>query len=301
MQKTNKIIHLVEVGPRDGLQNELRILSTEDKLTYIEMLVSAGIKNLEVTSFVRPEKIPQMSDAKELSLGLKKKEGVHYYALIPNEKGFEEGLKAGIQAMAFFTATSEEFNKRNINASIAESFERMAPLVKKAQAQRIHTRGYISTVFGCPYVGNISIEQVKKVVGEFAELGVDEISLGDTIGVATPQQVKKIIKELSSVVDKKKLAMHFHDTRGMALTNIYASLDEGIEIFDSSSAGLGGCPYAKSATGNVATEEVVYLLHSLGYTTGIDLEKLMLASRFVLQKLQKKTSSKYLKALHADL
>ena len=297
---TKDFIKIVEVGPRDGLQNEKIIVSMEDKVEYIQKLMSAGFKTIEATSFVREDKIPQMAHAAELFTRLKEISDFHLYhfpCLVPNQKGYEKALKAGVEEISLFSATSDEFTKKNINCTVKESFERMSEVAQEAKKDGLKIRGYISTAFGCPYSGEIGIDKLEEVAQEFLKLGVYEISIGDTIGVATPKQVYHYLFDLKKGIDIKKMAMHFHDTRGMAIANVLTSLELGIQSFDSSSGGLGGCPYALGATGNVATEELVYLFESLGLDTGVDLEKLIEASSFILEKVKKKTPSKYLQTL----
>lgn len=292
-----KSVKIVEVGPRDGLQNEKKIIGTEEKLQFILKLAQAGLKNIEVTSFVRSEKIPQMKDAKELFSLVREKitdKKMSLPCLVPNLKGLELAKSLGVKEVAFFTATSDEFNKKNINMTVDESLTKMEALFAEAQRAELTVRIYISTVFGCPYQGKMGGTQLKKILSKIRAWGECEISLGDTIGVATPPEVDKILTELKKDFDFKNLAMHFHDTRGMALANALVSLEHGIEIFDSSAAGLGGCPYAKGATGNVATEDLVYLFHSFGIKTGIDFPKLAEASQYILSVLGKETTSKYL-------
>lgn len=293
-----KSIHITEVGPRDGLQNEKTVLSTKDKIEFILMLEEAGLKSIEATSFVRPERIPQMGDASDLFEGLKalSKSKAQHPCLVPNLKGLEKAMEVGVKEIALFTATSEQFNKKNINASIDESFTRMEEVAKMATDNGLKIRGYVSTVFGCPYEGNTSVEKLIDVTNRLKDLGAYEISLGDTIGVGTPKQVKNIIEALDKKFELDLLSMHFHDTRGMALSNVLTSLESGITRFDASAGGLGGCPYAKGATGNVATEDVVYLCESLGIKTGVNMEKLAMASEFILSKLGHASSSKFLTA-----
>ncbi len=293
------MIRIVEVGPRDGLQNEKSILSTEDKFHFISALTESGLKSIEVTSFVKAPAIPQMADAAELFGRVKSElsdKGISFPCLVPNLKGYETAKTLGVKEIALFTATSDSFTKKNINATVDESFERMKEVAEAARADKIMVRGYISTAFGCPYEGTIDVKKLISVTKRLFELGVYEVSVGDTIGVAIPMQVRSYLRALKSEFPVGKLAMHFHDTRGMALTNIYASLEEGITTFDSSAGGLGGCPYAKGATGNVATEDVWYLLNSQGLDTGIDIAKLAAASSFILEKLGRQTESKFLKA-----
>lgn len=293
------MIRIVEVGPRDGLQNEKSILSTEDKFHFISALTESGLKSIEVTSFVKAPAIPQMADASELFGRVKNElfnKGISFPCLVPNLKGYETAKNLGVKEIALFTATSDSFTKKNINASVDESFERMKEVAEAAREDKIMVRGYISTAFGCPYEGTMDVKKLISVTKRLFELGVYEVSVGDTTGVAIPMQVRSYLRALKSEFPIGKLAMHFHDTRGMALTNIYASLEEGITTFDSSAGGLGGCPYAKGATGNVATEDVWYLLNSQGLDTGIDIAKLAEASSFILGKLGRQTESKFLKA-----
>jgi len=292
------MIKIVEVGPRDGLQNEKKILTTDDKFMFISKLIEAGLKTVEVTSFVKPPAIPQMSDSSDLftKVATELKDRASFPCLVPNLKGYETAKSLGVKEIALFSATSDSFTRKNINATVDESFLRMKEVAESAHRDGIRVRGYISTAFGCPYEGNMSVEKLISVAKRFLDLGVYEISVGDTIGVATPRQVETYLKDLIPEVGLDKLAMHFHDTRGMALTNILVSLEKGIKTFDSSAGGIGGCPYAKGATGNVATEDVWYLLNSQGLQTGIDLPKLVEASTFILDKLEKTTESKFLRA-----
>jgi hydroxymethylglutaryl-CoA lyase len=296
-------IEIVEVGPRDGLQNESKILDLNVKLEYIRKLIAAGIQTIEMTSFVSPKKIPQMSDS-ELLLKKIKEEKLDKQAkligLVPNSKGLENALKAGIENIAVFTATSESFNKKNINVSIEESLKKIEVVCKDSKKHGLNIRGYISTAFGCPYEGETSIDLLLKLVKKFKDFGCYQISIGDTIGVATPSQVNQMIDALRSEFDLKLFSMHFHDTRSMALANILVSLEKGIKSFDSSSGGLGGCPYAKGSTGNVATEELVYLFESLGMKTGVDQKKLVEASTYILGQVGKETTSKLLKTYQAN-
>ena len=281
-------VKIVEVGPRDGLQNESGFVQTADKLSFIHQLREAGISTVEVTSFVRPDKIPQMADGKELfsllsqSLAFK---GESFPVLVPNRKGLEDALAVGATHFALLTATSETFSQKNTNASIAESLERIAQIVAQLSPLKHQLRGYISTVFGCPYEGAMRPGKAIFVVEKLLEMGISEISLGDTIGVATPKQVDDFLREIKKQVNPVHLALHFHDTRGMAMANILVGLEHDVRIYDSSAGGLGGCPYAPGAKGNVATEDVVYLMDSLGIVTGIDLAGLMKAASFMLQKM----------------
>jgi len=293
------MIKIVEVGPRDGLQNEKTILSTEDKFQFISSLSDTGLKTIEVTSFVKAPSIPQMADATELFTRVKNEisnKGISFPCLVPNLKGYETAKSLGVKEIAIFTATSDSFARKNINASVDESFERMREVSQEAKKDGILVRGYISTAFGCPYEGVMDVAKLISVTKKLFELGVYEVSIGDTIGVAVPKQVRNYLKDLKKEFPIEKLAMHFHDTRGMAPTNIYVSLEEGITTFDSSAGGLGGCPYAKGATGNVATEDLWYLLHSEGLETGVDIQKLSEASKFILEKLNRSSESKFLRA-----
>ncbi len=298
-----KKVRIVEVGPRDGLQNEKTIVSLEDKVTFIRMLADAGLSEIEATSFVRAEKIPQMSDGVELYGALVKEEALKkakLISLVPNDKGLDNALSAGVKEIAVFTATSNTFNQKNINATVDESLKRIDAVMARANKEGLKTRGYISTVFGCPYEGKTSLVELKRVANHLESLGVHEISLGDTIGVANPLQVKETIEFLKSDFSLDFFAMHFHDTRGMAVANILASLEMGMTSFDSSAGGLGGCPYAKGASGNVATEDLIYLFSSMGIETGVNMEKLAQASSFILNKLSKGSSSKSLTAFLAS-
>jgi hydroxymethylglutaryl-CoA lyase len=288
-------VRLVEVGPRDGLQNEKSIVTLENKIIFIQMLERAGLVNIEATSFVRPEKIPQMGDGRELCLALKDSKA-NLISLVPNLKGLEEAIKVGVKDIAVFTSTSNTFNKKNINATIDESLIKIAEVMSLAKENKIRVRGYISTVFGCPYEGATSILEFIRISHFLKEHGAYEVSIGDTIGVANPLQVKNFIKTIKKEFPLTYFSMHFHDTRGMALANILTSLEMGMTSFDSSAGGLGGCPYAVGALGNVATEDLVYLLESLGIETGVDMKKLAEASVFIFDKLKKEISSKYLKA-----
>jgi hydroxymethylglutaryl-CoA lyase len=293
------MIRIIEVGPRDGLQNEKNILATEDKFQFISALCDAGLKSIEVTSFVKAPAIPQMADAVELMTKVLKElsgRGVSFPCLVPNLKGYETAKLLGVKEIALFTATSDLFTKKNINASVDESFTKMKEVCETAQKDNVSIRGYVSTAFGCPYEGKVDLKKLIDVTKRLFELGVYEVSIGDTIGVATPKQVRSYIRALKNEIPIDKLAMHFHDTRGMALTNIYVSLEEGITSFDSSAGGLGGCPYAQGSTGNVATEDVWYLLQSQGLETGIDIAKLSMASKLILEKINRQTESKFLRA-----
>lgn len=294
-----KEIKIIEVGPRDGLQNEALNLSTEDKLAFIEKLITAGHTHIEATAFVSPKWVPQMADATEVlqaALQLKTPQPVHFYALVPNTKGLERALKAGLKEVAVFTAVSETFNQKNTNLSISDSFNGIAEIIK--QAQGLNIRGYLSTCFTCPYEGKIQPEQVLPWVEKLLALGVTEVSLGDTIGAATPKDVQALLTLLfKNNIGPEKLALHMHDTYGTALANVVKGLEMGIITFDSSSGGLGGCPYAKGASGNLATEDLVYCMEAMGVKTGINLEQQAQASLYIQQKLGKLLPSKQLQRL----
>ena len=293
-------VKIVEVGPRDGLQNEKAQISTADKIRYIDLLSDAGFGVIEATSFVSPKAIPQLADASEVFASIRKREGVTYLVLVPNERGLDRALEAGVRAIAVFTATSETFTRRNINMSIDESLQTFGAVVRRAREHGMWIRGYVSTCFGCPYEGAVLVERVVAVAEALAEMGADEISIGDTIGVATPNQVVELAAALEAHLPVERIAMHFHDTRGTALANIVAALQMQIAIFDSASGGLGGCPYAPGASGNVATEDVLYLLHGMGIETGVDLDKVRLASRTLAGALDHELTSKTYKALEAS-
>ena len=290
-------VRIIEVGPRDGLQNEQQALSTDIKLELIERLVQAGLGVIEATSFVSPKWVPQMADHDAIMRRLRKGEGVQYPVLTPNLKGFEAAVEAGATEVAVFAAASESFSRRNINCSIDESIDRFVPVFEAARAQHIRVRGYVSCVVGCPYEGTVPPGRVADVAARLFELGSYEISLGDTIGVGTPAAVLRMLESVARRVRTECLAGHFHDTYGMAAANVFASYQFGLRAFDSSISGLGGCPYAKGASGNVATEDVVYLLHGLGAQTGIDLDKLVDASAWIAAVLQREPGSKVTRAL----
>ncbi|MEQ9366621.1 MAG: hydroxymethylglutaryl-CoA lyase [Leptospirales bacterium] len=274
MTANNKQIQLYEVGPRDGLQNEAQPVPTDAKIRYIEALARAGHTRIEATSFVRPGVIPQLSDAQEVYTGIQKQAGVSYIALTPNRKGMENALAAGLQEGAVFTAASEAFTKKNINATIAESLERFGDVMSLAGEAGIPVRGYVSTVVECPYSGRIEPQAVLDVCRKLLDQGVYQVSLGETIGVAVPDDISRLLDVLLKDIPPEKLAGHFHDTRGTALACVFRAMEYGLRIFDASSGGLGGCPYAPGAAGNLATEDLVYALHRSGYQTGIDLSAL---------------------------
>ncbi|NMT63132.1 hydroxymethylglutaryl-CoA lyase [Marinobacter orientalis] len=291
-------VRLVEMSPRDGLQNEPgAVIETRIKTGLIERLADCGLNHIESASFVSPKWVPQMGDAADVMAGIKRKPGVRYSVLTPNLKGFENALAAGADEVAVFGAASESFSQKNINCSIAESLERFLPVMEAAKQHHIPVRGYVSTVLGCPYEGDIAPEQVAKVAKALAEMGCYEISLGDTIGVGTPLKAKRMLEAVAAEVPMEKLAAHFHDTYGQALANLYAVVEEGISVIDASVAGLGGCPYAKGASGNVATEDVLYLLNGLGIKTGVDLDKLVSTGEWISQQLNRHNGSKVGQAL----
>lgn len=286
-------VRLVEMSPRDGLQNEPgAVIDTAIKTGLIDRLAGCGLNHIESASFVSPKWVPQMGDAAEVVAGIQRKAGVRYSVLTPNLRGFENALAAGVDEVAVFGAASESFSQKNINCSIAESLERFLPVMEAAKQHHIPVRGYVSTVLGCPYEGDIAPEQVAKVAKALAELGCYEISLGDTIGVGTPLKAKRMLEAVAAEVPIEKLAAHFHDTYGQALANLYAVLEEGVSVIDASVAGLGGCPYAKGASGNVATEDVLYLLNGLGIKTGVDLNKLVTTGEWISEQLKRHNGSK---------
>jgi hydroxymethylglutaryl-CoA lyase len=287
-----------EVGPRDGLQNESETLPVDVRIHFVDLLTDAGLPAIEVGSFVSPAAVPQLADTDEVFRRIRRASGVRYPALVPNMRGLERAVASGVREIAVFTAASETFNRRNIHAGIDESIERFQPVVARAAEERIRVRGYVSTAFGCPYEGEISPEAVREVVHKLLDLGVDEISIGDTIGVATPAGVYDVVETLyDSGVTRGVLALHMHDTRGTALANVYAGLECGITTFDSSAGGLGGCPYAPGASGNLATEDLLYMLEGLGIATGVTLPKVVAASRFLSDALGRRPPGRYLSAV----
>lgn len=293
-------LQIIEVGPRDGLQNEATPIPTETKLQFIKALAESGLKEIEATSFVSPKWVPQLGDAAELWPQLP--EGPLYSALVPNAKGLERALSLGVSRIAVFTAASSAFTQKNIAMTVEESLNVFADVVKtfREQAPNGFVRGYVSTAFACPYAGPISPEQVAPVVERLLEIGVDEISIGDTIGVAVPNQVRKLTKVLLGFLPVEKFAYHFHDTRGTAIANVANAVEDGIFRFDSSAAGLGGCPYAKGAGGNLATEDLVYFAEQSGLETGVDLDRLAVASRVILELLGRPPQSKVQTAVFAS-
>jgi hydroxymethylglutaryl-CoA lyase len=292
-------VRIVEVAPRDGLQNEARAVSVEAKVSLIEGLAAAGLKTVECGSFVSPMRVPQMADSGAVLRRIRRMPGVSYPVLVPNLKGLEAAVEAGAQDIAVFVAASETFSQRNINASIAQSMERSSEVMRRALARGMNVRGYVSCVLGCPYEGEIPIAAVVRVAKQLYEEGCSEISLGDTIGVGTPLKAQTMIDAVARAIPVERLAVHFHDTWGQALANIYAALELGLSVVDSSVAGLGGCPYALGATGNVATEDVVYMLDGMGIETGVDLEKVAESGRMISEGLGRQPVSKVALALKA--
>ena len=293
-------VRIYEVGPRDGLQNEKVILPAVVKIELINRLSETGLTHIETTSFVSPKWVPQMGDASEVMAGIKRKPGVTYPVLVPNEKGMEGALAAGATEIAVFAAASEGFSQKNINCSIAESLERFKPVIATAQKNNVKVRGYVSCVVGCPYDGAIAPDKVADVSAALSDMGCYEISLGDTIGVGTPNKIQDMLNAVIKRVPVEQLALHCHDTYGQALANIYAGLQAGVAVIDSSVAGIGGCPYAKNATGNVATEDVLYMLDGLGIRTGVDIANIIDVAWFISGHLNRKPVSNVANALKGD-
>lgn len=285
-------VRIIDVSPRDGLQNIKAEVSTAVKLELINRLCDAGLKDIEVSSFVSPKWIPQMADAADVLNGLTARDDTRYIVLTPNSQGFDRALDSGAKEVAVFAAASETFSQKNTNCTIEQSLKRFEPLMQKAADNGIRVRGYTSCVLGCPYEGDVSVKEVVRVTKTLMDMGCYEVSLGDTIGIGTPIKAQKMIEAVLAEVAADKLALHFHDTRGQALANIFACLEYGISNIDASVAGLGGCPYAKGASGNVSTEDAVYMLHGMGIKTGIDLEKLAAAGRYITQQLNCSNNSK---------
>lgn len=294
-----KKVTIVEVGPRDGLQNEKEFVPTATKIELVNRLVDAGAPKIEAASFVSPKWVPQMADAAEVMQGIERKSGVVYAALTPNVRGLEGALANGADEVVIFGAASEAFSQKNINCSIAESIERFVDVARLAKEAGVLLRASISTSFGCPYQGEVPIESVLDVVKRMQDLGCDEIDIADTIGVGTAAQVYEVMSRVTDIVAKEKIAGHFHDTYGQALANIVASLQAGISIYHSSVAGLGGCPYAKGATGNVATEDVLYMLHGMGIETGMDLDKTVQIGQWISEQIGRQNASRVGRALIA--
>lgn len=297
MTDTPTAVRIVEVGPRDGLQNEKAIIPAATKIELIDRLSRTGLRTIEATSFVSPKWIPQLADAAEVFSGIERRPGIRYPVLVPNEKGYERAREVGADEVAVFTAASEAFNQRNINASIDESIERFRPVLERAAAEGVRVRGYVSTVLGCPYQGEVAVADVVRVARRLHDLGCCEISLGDTIGIGTPAKARAMFRAVAAEVPANALAIHFHDTRGQALANILACLEEGASVVDSAVSGTGGCPYANGATGNVASEDVVYMLEGMGIATGVDLPALVETGLWLSEQLGRETSSKVARAM----
>ncbi|MFP5245663.1 MAG: hydroxymethylglutaryl-CoA lyase [Thermoanaerobaculia bacterium] len=296
MKITVDTVRIVEVGPRDGLQNAKVTIPTQAKVSFITALGDAGLRVIEAGAFVSPKWVPQMADTAEVYAEIPKDPGVDYPVLVPNMRGLERAIEAGVKSVSIFTAASDTFNQRNINMTIDESFENYAPVVHRARQEGMRVRGYVSTAFGCPYENEVAPEKVLEVCARLLDLGCYEVSVGDTIGVGTPMQVQGVIGMLRQVIPASKLAMHFHDTRGTALANTLAALEMGITTFDSSAGGLGGCPYAPGASGNMATEDLVYMLDRMGIDTGVDLNLLVQASTIIAPYLDHPLPGRYLQA-----
>ncbi|MGX4771951.1 hydroxymethylglutaryl-CoA lyase [Bradyrhizobium guangdongense] len=292
-------VRIIEMGPRDGLQNEKTSVSVEARISFIEALVGAGLNTVEVGAFVSPKAIPQMASSEAVLRGVAHLSGAEFHVLVPNEKGYDAARAAGAKVVSVFAAASEGFSRANINCTVAESIERFKPVLARAKADGVKVRGYISCVLGCPFDGEIKPKAVAELAGTLWELGCYEISLGDTIGVGTPDKAKEMLRAVVANVPAAKLAMHFHDTYGQALANLYAGMEEGVRVIDAAAGGLGGCPYAPGATGNVATEDVVYMLEGMGVKTGIDMEKLLAATNAMSAVLGKPPVSRVATALNA--
>lgn len=293
-------VRLVEVGPRDGLQNERHPVSVEQRIQLIDALSGAGFRHIEAGSFVSPRWVPQMADSAEVLAGIQRRTGGRYAALVPNLQGMQAALDAGADEVAVFASASEAFSRRNINCSISESLQRFVPVMELAARHGIPVRGYVSCVLGCPYEGEVSTGQVAGVAEELIAMGCYEVSLGDTLGVGVASATRRLVDTVAQRVPREQLAGHFHDTYGQALSNIYAALLEGISVFDSSVAGLGGCPYAPGASGNVASEDVVYMLHGMGISTGVDLQQLVATGRWICQLLGRENGSRVGRAMSQE-
>jgi hydroxymethylglutaryl-CoA lyase len=292
-------VRIIEMGPRDGLQNEKTPISVEARIAFVEALVAAGLSTVEVGAFVSPKAVPQMASSDQVLRGVSHIKAAEFHVLVPNEKGYDAARAAGAEVVSVFAAASEGFSRANINCSIAESIERFKPVVARAKADGVKVRGYISCVLGCPFDGEIKPKAVADLARTLWDLGCYEISLGDTIGVGTPLKARQMLRAVAAEVAADKLAMHFHDTYGQALANLYAGMEEGVRVIDSAAGGLGGCPYAPGATGNVATEDVVYMLEGLGIATGVDMAKLLAATNAVSQLIGRPPVSRVASALNA--
>jgi len=291
-----KSVTIVEVGPRDGLQNEAHVVPTEQKIELIERLSETGLKRIEITSFVHPKAIPQLQDSEEVVKRVKQKPGVIYSTLVPNEKGLERALASGVKEIAFFVSASETHNQKNVKMAVSESIRGFRIIAERALDNRIRMRGYVVTAFGCPYEGRIPPEKVDFIVREYVTMGVYEIALGDTTGMANPVQVSRIVERIKPRLGTMNLALHFHDTRGSALANVLSALQQGVTIFDGSIGGMGGCPYAPGASGNVATEDLVNMMDEMGIETGIDLQRLIDCAKYAREIIQKDLPSHLLSA-----
>ncbi|WP_312917981.1 hydroxymethylglutaryl-CoA lyase [Stenotrophomonas sp.] len=293
----NDFVRMVEVGPRDGLQNEKQQVATADKIALIDRLSATGLKSIEATSFVSPKWVPQLADAAQVFSGIQRRPGISYPVLVPNEQGYDRARAVGVEEVAVFTAASEQFNRTNTNAGIDESLLRFEPILARAKADGVKVRGYVSTVLGCPYQGQVPLADVVKVAARLHAMGCYEISLGDTIGVGTPAKARAMLLAVAGEVPMADLAVHFHDTYGQALANIASCLEAGVRVVDSAVAGTGGCPYARGASGNVASEDVVYMLHGMGMVTGIDLAALAATGNWLAERLGRQTGSKTARAM----
>lgn len=299
-QLRGRQVTIVEVGPRDGLQNESVRLSTADKVTFVDALTNAGLPVIEVAAFVHPTRVPQMADASEVCLGLTRRPGTRYVALVPNLQGLERAVEAGLTEVAIFAAASESFSRANIKASIDQSLDTYASVCRRAQSYGVRVRGYLSTAFGCPFEGEVAPQTVMTLAERLLDLGVFEVAVSDTIGVAHPGQVSAVLDVLETRIPLARLALHFHDTRGTALANVLVGLEHGVTTFDASAGGLGGCPFAPGASGNLATEDLVYMLNGLGIRTNVDLDQLVAASSFIGERIDHPLPSRFLTARRAS-
>ena len=298
-QRLPRRVTVVEVGPRDGLQNESSIVPSSTKVAFIEALARAGLPVVEITAFVSPKWVPQMSDAADVARAVTRREGTRYLALVPNRTGLAQAIDTGLREIAIFAAASETFSRKNINQGIDDSLTAYADVAAEARRSGLRVRGYLSTAFGCPYEGAVAVERVVEVAERLIEIGCEEVAVSDTIGVAHPRQVAEVVGAVSARVPLEKIALHFHDTRGTALANVYAALEAGIATFDSSAGGLGGCPYAPGAAGNLATEDLIYLLNGLGIETGVTLDGVVDASHLIAAHIAHPLASRYYQAVRA--
>jgi hydroxymethylglutaryl-CoA lyase len=298
-QSLPRRVTVVEVGPRDGLQNESSIVPSSTKVAFIEALADAGLPVVEITAFVSPKWVPQMSDAADVARAVTRREGTRYLALVPNRTGLARAIDTGLREIAIFAAASETFSRKNINQGIADSLTAYADVAAEATRGGLRVRGYLSTAFGCPYEGAVAVDRVVEVAERLIEMGCEEVAVSDTIGVAHPRQVAEVVGAVSARVPREKIALHFHDTRGTALANVYAALEAGVATFDSSAGGLGGCPYAPGAAGNLATEDLIYLLAGLGIETGVNLKSVVEASNLIAAHIGHPLASRYYQAVRA--